>query len=646
MAIIRGTSGADHLTGSIGADSLYGFDGNDSLDGGEGADVYDGGEGGDLFLIWGLTGADRFLGGRGLDAVRLSDGVSTTTLDLGAGASVERLDFMNHDLTGTAGTDNFDLSGVYIITGSRTIWLNAGDDRFTGSLTDDDVHGGAGDDRLDGGDGNDILEGAAGDDVLMGGDGDDRFILRGDIGIDDYDGGAGTDRIVIAGSAQTSRFVVTAASYVEILRFESGTLVGTSGHDDFDLSGIMAYENRQTIDLGAGNDALLGSATADAVYGNAGNDFIDGGMGNDALDGGEGNDVIIGGDGNDRFLVWGRFGADVFDGGSGIDTVEVTGGATTSALILSGSTSIEVLRFNGYDLTGTDGADRFDLGGIMSIIGGRTIWLNGGDDVFSGSQTSDDISGGGGQDIIDGGGGHDVLDGGDGDDVLSGGTGHDIFRVQGDFGADVLRGGDGIDTLRVTAPARTSFLMLDESASVEILAFTGNDLVGTDGADRFNLSGVTAITGKRTIWLNGGDDIYIGSRDGDLVHGGSGNDRLQGGLGADVLDGGGGRDVFIYADTADSTFAGSGRDRIDNFSRADGDRIDLSAIDARPDIAGDQAFSFIGRTSYEAGLPGQLKIVEIAGGLMIYADADGDGASEMTIFLSGIANLTAADFIL
>ncbi|WP_372053802.1 hypothetical protein P7L74_18940 [Tistrella mobilis] len=646
MATIRGTSGSDRLAGTDIADTLYGLDGNDILDGGEGNDVYDGGNGNDTFLIWGDAGTDIFRGGAGTDTIRLADGTSTSAFVLGTKASVERIDFAGADLTGTDGDDVFDLRGVISLIGRRTIWLNDGDDSFTGSAAGDSVHGGTGDDRLDGGAGDDILEGGVGNDTLIGNDGNDRIVLQGRTGQDKILGGAGTDRLVIAGGTQVNFLSLTASASIEILRFEADAMLeGTSGRDTIDLSGVTAYENRQIIRLGSGVDSFTGSRSGDLVDGGNGDDRLLGGDGNDILEGGAGNDVLNGGNGNDIFRVQGAFGADSYAGGAGTDTLDIIGGAQTTSLLLPGSTSVEILRFNDFDLSGTDGDDRFDLSGITTITNRRTIWLNDGDDRFTGSRTVDDVHGGEGDDRLDGGAGNDIIEGGGGNDTLLGDSGNDIFRVQGDFGIDIIRGGTGTDTLQVVAGAETSSLHLNAAASVEILAFTDADLTGTDGNDSFDLSGVTKITNGRTIWLNAGNDLFVGSQTVDRIHGGAGNDRLQGGKGADILTGGTGRDTFAYTATSDSTVAATGRDRIEDFSQAQGDQIDLSALDAITGTSGNQAFTYIGSAGF-SGKGGEVRVAVVTSGVLVYADLDGDKSSDMSILVAGITSLTAADFIL
>ena len=72
---------------------------------------------------------------------------------------------------------------------------------------------------------------------------------------------------------------------------------------------------------------------------------------------------------------------------------------------------------------------------------------------------------------------------------------------------------------------------------------------------------VTGSSAANQLWGNGGNDT---------LNGGAGNDKLYGGAGRDTLTGGAGRDSFVF-DTAPAS-----RDTITDFSRADGDKIQLS----------------------------------------------------------------------
>ena len=60
----------------------------------------------------------------------------------------------------------------------------------------------------------------------------------------------------------------------------------------------------------------------------------------------------------------------------------------------------------------------------------------------------------------------------------------------------------------------------------------------------------------------------------------------------------------LYGQTYDSRPAAA--DRILDFSPKQGDRIDLSAVDANDQVLGDQAFQFIGQAQFTGRRPGPL----------------------------------------
>ncbi len=126
----------------------------------------------------------------------------------------------------------------------------------------------------------------------------------------------------------------------------------------------------------------------------------------------------------------------------------------------------------------------------------------------------------------------------------------------------------------------------------------------------------------------------------DTLDGGAGNDLLIGGAGRDMMTGGAGADLFRFATLADSA-VGTTRDLIAAFNRADGDRIDLAAIDASSRLAGDQAFNFIGSTSFTR-IAGQLRFAD---GLL-QADVNGDARADMEVSILGVDSLLATDFLL
>ena len=71
------------------------------------------------------------------------------------------------------------------------------------------------------------------------------------------------------------------------------------------------------------------------------------------------------------------------------------------------------------------------------------------------------------------------------------------------------------------------------------------------------------------------------------------------------MAGGAGADVFEYRKATDSTL--TSMDVVTDFAPSEGDRIDLSAIDANELRQGNQAFTFIGKGDF-SGKAGELRL--------------------------------------
>jgi Ca2+-binding RTX toxin-like protein len=127
------------------------------------------------------------------------------------------------------------------------------------------------------------------------------------------------------------------------------------------------------------------------------------------------------------------------------------------------------------------------------------------------------------------------------------------------------------------------------------------------------------------------------------VQGGAGDVCLIGGRGADVLFGGQGAVHFIYRTLPDSTVAVPGQDVIVDFSSAEGDKIDLSGIDADTRTPGDQAFTLVPNFNHHAA---QLVVTAQHGGFLVRADVNGDGVPDFGLFVDGSVAPKAGDFIL
>ena len=296
-------------------------------------------------------------------------------------------------------------------------------------------------------------------------------------------------------------------------------------------------------------------------------------------------------------------------------------------------------------------------GDVMSgFIGDDKILGRAGDDDLFGEAGKDELRGNTGQDRLYGGDGNDKLVGGRGSDQLYGGEGND--KLIGGFGLDYHAGGAGNDTYTVdrtgdlvvenagegTDEVRSSVINLDLAnyANVEDLRLTGAanlDLVGNGGANS-----LTGNDAKNKITGNGGADTIDGRGGKDILLGNGGADMLTGGMGRDKLTGGANADRFIFNAAAETGTTGTTRDKITDFSQAQGDRIDLSAIDAKSG-GGNQAFSFIGTDAFSS-TKGELQFVQNGGKTLVRGDIDGDGVKDFEIELSGLHTLTAGDFLL
>lgn len=235
-----------------------------------------------------------------------------------------------------------------------------------------------------------------------------------------------------------------------------------------------------------------------------------------------------------------------------------------------------------------------------------------------------------------------------------GGKGDDIFIIDHRNDHIVEYKDRGIDTaiasVSYTLPKHVERLVLTGEAN---LSGTGNildnyiegnsgrnKLVGGDGHDVIN-----GNAGNDTLDGGAGKDSLNGGAGDDVLKGGNSADSLTGGAGLDKLTGGAGADRFVFA-TGD--FAGGGAstaDRVTDFQHREGDRIDLSSVDANGADAGDGVFTFIGSAAFDK-VSGQLRYQASATVTTLLGDIDGDGVADFAIRLDGKIALVAADFVL
>lgn len=341
-------------------------------------------------------------------------------------------------------------------------------------------------------------------------------------------------------------------------------------------------------------DLLSGSAGNNLILGFTGNDYLAGAGGSDTLDGGVGNDILASGPGADRML-----------GGDGGDTATYENGAGVVVDLLNPS-------FN----TGEAAGDTYSS--IAHLIGSGVA------DRLSGDNARNSVDGWLGSDTLFGRGGDDTLNGGSGADTMQGGEGGDLYLVQSVGDKVVEASGAGNDRVQAWV---TSGL----SANVE-----GLQLMGSSAIDGFG---------------NGLNNSLVGNGANNLLNAAAGNDTLLGGNGRDTLIGGDGADRFQFASESHSP-VGANRDFIASLNVGSAattvDRIDVAGIDANANVAGNQAFVFIGTAGFAAGVAGRLRVVDHGASISIYGDVNGDRIADFQIGASDInlANLTALDFIL
>ncbi len=85
------------------------------------------------------------------------------------------------------------------------------------------------------------------------------------------------------------------------------------------------------------------------------------------------------------------------------------------------------------------------------------------------------------------------------------------------------------------------------------------------------------------------------------------------------------------------------RDVITDFKHSEGDKIDVSGIDANSTSYGDQAFKFIGSKSF-SGKAGELRFDST--NKILYGNVNNDKVPDFAIQLNGVKSLAIDDFIL
>lgn len=542
-------------------------------------------------------------GGAGRDTLvwDLSKASSTTFVVGGDGTVTSNLATLSH-------LEQFDLE---LGSGTNVVRLGDGHDSIRTAGTNDTVSGGGGDDliytyghgaTIDGGEGYDVWS-----TTLLGSVTYDQATQT----FSDGTTLTGIERVAIISSTvgNGDTFNITQASNLAIETVNDKDVVA------IDLSGLASG-----ITITADNDEdynrwhlSFGGTVITTAY----EEY----QPHVTLKATDFDDVVTVTDDVSRYLL------PSIDGGAGFDTLNIKLEVGSRFVLQDDGT---VTSFDGHYA----GFEEFH---ISASIGENVIALGAGDDTISvlASSTDDnDLSGGGGADQITAAKGDDRLEGGDGDDVLKGGDGDDV--LSGGAGTDILDGGSGNDT--------AGYYSATAGVTVEIKS----GLQNTGGAGMDLLSSIENLSGSAFDDMLTGDGFanVLRGRDGDdVLSGGDGNDRLEGGPGTDRLYGGTGADVFAFIKLTDF---GTERDRILDFSHADGDKVDLSVIDPSK-APGDQEFTFIGTSAFTKS-PDlfELRIQDQHNGtFLVQGDVNHDGKADFLFaVLAGVTPLVADDFVL
>jgi VCBS repeat-containing protein len=581
---------------------LSGGEGDDTLVGGIGDDTLDGGDGVDTVVLPGLLADYSF--------VHNPDG-STTVTDLWNS-------FLSQGVDTLINVEKLSIGGVIYSNPPNTQppVANAGsaagaeDAAISGQVTATDPEGAVLNYAVVAGPGHGTLSFNPSGSFVYTPDanynGADSFTFKANDGL--FDSGVATEGLTIAAVNDAAVITgqhagaVTEAADLSTVSTVSGTLAATDidspttfsvfaqgafGSVAINAAGAWTYtldNTNPTVDgLSAGDAPLPDTVTVQTSDGTAQAISI-------TINGV--NDLRLGGGGADNLL--GSSGVDTLNGGAGADTLAAGGGGD----VLIGGAGPDKL----------DGGAGVDTASYANSPSGVNVSLATG--AGSGGDAQGDALTG--VENLVGTPFNDTLTGDAKDNILAGGD-----------GKDVLDGGAGIDTVSYEGVSSAIFANL---ATGKVKNITG------EGKD--NLTNTENLTGSAF------NDGLTGDGGGNVLKGGGGGDTLTGAGGADTLVGGAGADRYVFITTADSPTGA--RDAILDFSHADGDRIDLSAVDA---ITGknDNPFTLVSAFTHVAG---QLTAAFTVDHYVVQGDVNGDAVADFAINVYSSSTLVSGDFIM
>jgi Ca2+-binding RTX toxin-like protein len=507
---------------------------------------------------------------------------------------------------GTSGNDSHDLGGTDLI----------------GTAQADYIYGLDGSDLLDGRGGNDYLDGGSGSNTIRGRGGLDYVRSTGTSGW--YDGGAGHDIMDFSGIAQSGSFDLGAGwgnySTQVTGRFTMANFESLYTGSGWDM--ITGSNAGNEIRSGGGWDEIAARGGNDTVRAGSGDDYVDGGDGDDWIDGEDGWDDLIGGAGDD--LIYGRGGVDLLWGGSGDDRLVGGFGADT---IDGGESGFDTAYYS--DLTGLYSGVTIDMPAQKASYGHNAGQIFEFDYLFRIDKVVGSVQG---------------------DKMIAGAT----TEFDGLTGNDNILSGSGAN--RLHGGADNDWINYEKSTAAVAVNLASQTASGgwANGDVLSSFENAAGSAHADTLRGSNGANMLAGNAGNDVIYGEGGIDRIWGDGGYDQMWGGSGGDFFIFASTQDSAYA-SGPDSIRDYSRTQGDKIVVSAIDANLHVVGSNDFASLKAGIHgwdDAFTAGTISYRHVSGNTVVSfntSDAEsayGFDAPEMQITLAGIHNMQWSDFVL
>jgi Ca2+-binding RTX toxin-like protein len=534
------------------ADVIVSGGGNDTVAGGGGDDTAFLGTGDDIFIWNPGDGSDVVEGQEGLDTLEFNGSAANETIDISANG--ERSRFLRDVANITMDMDRVERIEFDALGGLDQIVIN--------DLSGTDVA--------------EVALDLAGTPGGTTGDGQvDRVTLR----------GAETGESIQIQGSSTSLIVEGLAAAVSAVNADpTDTLLieARGGDDTISAANLPAGIVQLSIDAGAGNDRVVGSAGVELVLAGDGNDTATGGRGDDIGFMGAGDDIFIWNPGDGSDVVEGQLGLDTldFNGAGANETIDITANGSRARFFRDvAAVTMDLNDVERIDFAALGGTDTIRVGDLTGTAVTRV-------DL--------DLAGSAGTGIGDGQADRVTVNGNDGANGIT---------VRTLAGSTVVSG----------LSARVQ--MTGEDAGRDVLTIEAGA-----GNDRISAARLTDDGMKFVARGEAGNDVIRGGAGRDSLFGDSGNDYLFGARANDALTGGSGADRFAFAGR-------NGTDRIKDF--ADGvDRIRIEnygpALNSFSDLADD--------------------IVQVGANVHIRLGASVGGAGTIIVEKFTVAQLSAADF--